>query len=506
MATHETVFPTDISYGSAGGPGFNTGITENSTGQEERIGRWESARRRYDIAWGVKKYVNLTRVQTFFQARRGSLYGFRYLDPLDNTSQLDGVSAPTALDQTIGTGDGVVDQFQLRKTYPEGPAEGVSMITKPVAGSVLIALDGVAQTEGVDFTVDATTGLITFATAPADGVDITAGFRMHFPCRAGEDLEAAIMAAVDNFDSGSMPPMPIVEIRDELVAWEDAYLGGKFDIEDLSGADVQLSRAYVAVRVRDADGATALRLPNPSTVGGQALAEGGPHWYITNHDLTNTVAVKDHLGNTIVTIAADDSRTVVLGARVDDNPSLDRFLNDGTSDLVGLAALSTGANPNETLDLEEVVDTEAVIQVDKSNAGGYGMRHVSKLGDPATLPAWKTGDHTLAVEITELINGGGAPHSINSVKLWRVNAAGVAQESHSSNEGAVSLIGTGVYNYTWTGIAWGAATAGDRLVVELALLFTNNGTHRISYKANSTAALYEGPITDVAQLKQWLVF
>ncbi len=37
MSFHDVRFPTDISYGSSGGPGFSTAIIEVDSGAEERI-------------------------------------------------------------------------------------------------------------------------------------------------------------------------------------------------------------------------------------------------------------------------------------------------------------------------------------------------------------------------------------------------------------------------------------------------------------------------------------
>ena len=50
-------------------------------------------------------------------------------------------------------------------------------IAKPVTGSVRVALAGVEQMSG--WSVDTTTGLVTFAQAPGAGVAITAGLLTH---------------------------------------------------------------------------------------------------------------------------------------------------------------------------------------------------------------------------------------------------------------------------------------------------------------------------------------
>jgi uncharacterized protein (TIGR02217 family) len=71
-------------------------------------------------------------------------------------------------------------QFQLLKHYPSGSVIEVRTSTKPVTGTVQVYLDGIEQTSG--WSVDTTTGLVTFGTAPALGVEVTADFEFR---RAG---------------------------------------------------------------------------------------------------------------------------------------------------------------------------------------------------------------------------------------------------------------------------------------------------------------------------------
>ena len=124
MGFHEVSFPTDISYGSVGGPGFMTNIIELDSGAEQRIARWNQARHKYNVAYGVKSYEQLYNLIDFYIARRGVANGFRFKDFTDCTSvpgdgyatELGG-TATTALDQLIGVGNGTTEHFQLQKRY-----------------------------------------------------------------------------------------------------------------------------------------------------------------------------------------------------------------------------------------------------------------------------------------------------------------------------------------------------------------------------------------------------
>ena len=203
---HEIRFPTAIAFHSSGGPERKTEIVALGSGFEERNAVWANSRRRYDVGYGVKTLDDLHAVIAFFEARLGRLYGFRLKDFADFKSVAPGETV-TPLDQAIGTGDGAATQFQLAKTYVSGPSNWIRAIKKPVDGTVRVALNGVEQISG--FAVDSTTGLVTFDTAPADGVAITAGFEFDTPARFDNDLLSINLA---NFSAGEIPSIPLVEV------------------------------------------------------------------------------------------------------------------------------------------------------------------------------------------------------------------------------------------------------------------------------------------------------
>ncbi|MAU52230.1 MAG: glycoside hydrolase family 24 [Roseovarius sp.] len=207
MVFHEVRFPDDISRGARGGPERRTQIVELASGDEERNASWANSRRRYDVAYGIRRADDLAAVVAFFEARNGRLHGFRFKDWADYKSCLPSQSvAPT--DQPIGTGDGATTTFQLVKRYASGSQTWVRMITKPVAGTVRVALDGAEQLGG--WSVDPTTGLVTFESAPAAGVAITAGFEFDVPVRFDTD---ALDVTLDLERLGSITSIPLLEIR-----------------------------------------------------------------------------------------------------------------------------------------------------------------------------------------------------------------------------------------------------------------------------------------------------
>lgn len=209
MDFHEVRFPTNLSFGSVGGPERHTDVVTLANGFEERNTPWAHSRRRYDAGMAMRSLDDIEVLIAFFEARRGQMYGFRWKDWSDYKS--GGAKADTTFsDQDLAVGDDVTGEFQLLKTYRSGGHIYQRPITKPVAGTVTIGLSGAAQQEGVDFEVDVTTGVVTFDHPPGAGVQITAGFEFDVPVRFDTNKIQANMAS---FHAGDVPNAPVVEVR-----------------------------------------------------------------------------------------------------------------------------------------------------------------------------------------------------------------------------------------------------------------------------------------------------
>ncbi|MGV1751557.1 phage distal tail protein, Rcc01695 family [Agrobacterium sp. CG674] len=206
-AFHEVRFPLRLALGTSGGPVRRTDIVNLSNGRENRNQRWRNSRRAYDAGSGVRSVSDLYAVLEFFEARGGQLYGFRFRDPVDFRS-CPPLTVPTAMDQRIGTGDGVTASFQISKTYADVAGGWTRTIAKPVAGTVVVSVNGVAVT---GFTTDHETGIVTFAgpQVPAAGAAIRAGFEFDVPVRFDIDR---IDVSLSAFEAGRIPSIPLVEI------------------------------------------------------------------------------------------------------------------------------------------------------------------------------------------------------------------------------------------------------------------------------------------------------
>src|SRR5262245_38409424 len=205
-AFHEILFPLDIALRSAGVPQRRTAVVTLGSGAEERNARWAHSRRRYDAGYGIKTFEALSQVLAFFEERRGRLYGFRWRDRLDHSSAMPGATT-TATDQVIGTGDGLKQAFQLSKTYGAFYLPYRRPIAKPVPLSVRIAVGEHEIEQGIGFSVDSTTGIVTFLPGhvPAIGAAISAGFLFDVPVRFDTDYLETDLSA---FAAGAIPKIP----------------------------------------------------------------------------------------------------------------------------------------------------------------------------------------------------------------------------------------------------------------------------------------------------------
>lgn len=312
MSFHEIQFDPLISYGSAGGPGQDVAVVETDGGLVEVVVRTENARRRYNAKWGVKSRQDLQYVQGFYIARRGPANGFRYKDWLDfNTTADHGAANPgsnTAVahtDQVIGTGDGSTTQFRLLKRYVSGATTVVRYLTKPVAGTVKVGLDAVLAASG--WTVDTTTGLITFTSAPGAGVSVTAGCEFDVPVMFSTDVAwpQNLAAQIEDFGWGSVPDIPLVELPDGLEVDDDVNCGGAQEV--CLTASYQAQPAYARAYIVQTN-AAGLSFFLPDT----AVTPSGLFGWVINQG-PNSIAVKPFGGgSTLATVASGSMVTVFL--------------------------------------------------------------------------------------------------------------------------------------------------------------------------------------------------
>ncbi|TPE52589.1 DUF2460 domain-containing protein [Amaricoccus solimangrovi] len=211
MAFFDLSFPRDVAAGVSGGPERRVNIASLGSGYEERNARWKHSRRSWQAGLGIRTADDLAAVLALFEEMGGPLHSFRFRDWSDFKSCAPSAT-PAATDQLLGTGDGAAVAFPLRKRYGSLSPYWRD-ITKPVPGTVTVALDG-AMT-GAGWAVDNLTGVVTFATPPGPGVAVRAGFEFDVPARFAADALAIDMAFfAGDRGIGSIPEVPLIEVRE----------------------------------------------------------------------------------------------------------------------------------------------------------------------------------------------------------------------------------------------------------------------------------------------------
>lgn len=194
MAHFEEVLDLGVDYGADGGLGWDTGVVTFPNGTSHRTshrsdaqGAWRLGNRRIDIA-------EFKTLSGFFHAVRGQAHSFLYKDWNDYTADNEQLPA-----------DGSATT-QLIKTYGLAINAWIRLITKPAAASVLVELDSgagyAALAAGVDYTLDATTGILTWLGAPPDAPDLLRWSGEFFvPVRFDRDrLDAQFIARDEDGD------------------------------------------------------------------------------------------------------------------------------------------------------------------------------------------------------------------------------------------------------------------------------------------------------------------
>ncbi len=159
---------------------FDTGIVGNSKGVQQRTINRYDAIRTYDIQFGGMTQAAKRALEEFFITKAGRGIGFRFYPPSDRDFQFD----------VIGVGNGAQTVFYLRRNYYSRGRFITRRILKPIHPLLTVLVDGskvrISDPDAGEITpagafpiinnpitVNWDTGMITFTTAPANGLIIT---------------------------------------------------------------------------------------------------------------------------------------------------------------------------------------------------------------------------------------------------------------------------------------------------------------------------------------------
>ena len=218
---HEVRFPLSIGAGSTFGPSYSTDIVQMPNGAEQRNVNWQYPRCSGSVSLGVKEEGEFYKLLVFFHNRCGKAYGFRFYDYFDHTGDRE----------YLGRGDGTNKVFQLRKYYIDEELwiAKERKILKPIEGTVHVyfvpigekdilswqrALEIRKQKEGTEqnlnWSVDITTGVVTFTEAPPANTLVMASFEFDVPVRFDTD---SMPASWELVQAAGWTDIPLIELK-----------------------------------------------------------------------------------------------------------------------------------------------------------------------------------------------------------------------------------------------------------------------------------------------------
>lgn len=305
MAFHDVTLPDEFQYGSQAGAGFSTIVQQTASGHEVRVARQAQAVHRLSLRTELQTAGQAKTLKAFALARRGSLHSFKIKDWSDYTSAGDGESAPTNLDQVIGTGDGSTTVFQLVKRYEvTGPNPYIRTITLPISGSVVAAIGGISTSA---FTVSSA-GLVQFSSAPGLGDVITAGFSFYVPVRFTLDVDRWTRLQADAFNVWSLPSLDVQEVLNEVEYPERWQHGGAKYWGDLTqSVRMEFNDGAFHVAGNNSGAVQDLFLPVPTYAG------TGPAMFTVFHSGgANNLRVMTDTGSALTILTPGSTRRIAL--------------------------------------------------------------------------------------------------------------------------------------------------------------------------------------------------
>ncbi len=202
--------PENVEKGADGGPRFQTLIQPQHSGREVRIPVWSQTRGEWNIAYGIRDKSDLEEVIALFYAAQGRAAAFLFKDWSDFEIGDPNDAANDNLQ--IGTGNGSNPVFQIVKRYIlPSAAFHDRTIKRILAGTLSVFVDGVLQVNPTHYSVNLSTGVITFVTPPGNGLSVSVACEFNVLVRFDDDHLAISM---ETFESGEIPPILILEVKE----------------------------------------------------------------------------------------------------------------------------------------------------------------------------------------------------------------------------------------------------------------------------------------------------
>ncbi len=173
----DAIFPSmpGIKWGSTKTPIWSTKVQKTASGRELRAAYYSYPVWKFSLSYEVLRANALAELQTmvgFFNARQGSFDSFLYEDPEDSA--------------VVNQGFGAVIAGQTKYQLVRAIGGNTEPITAP-KGTPAISVGGVTKTAGTDYTVNNSTGVVTFLTPITAGQQLTWTGGFYFRVRFLQD-------------------------------------------------------------------------------------------------------------------------------------------------------------------------------------------------------------------------------------------------------------------------------------------------------------------------------
>lgn len=215
MSFQDILFSPAISYGAVGGVEFSTTVVRSTSGYEQRNINWEMSGGQWDVAQTLKFQSELDDLIAFFRARRGKAYSFRFLDWTDydiaaeNCGSFDGTPGTTVQIQKTYTDDGGYTQIRtITKPVDVTDSDHTLDLADPSYTTMTVTIGGAPAVEGVDYSVDYSTGLISDLVGVVGAVVVSCSFHAH----ARFDTDQ-MQITIEAYDLNTWGQIPIIELK-----------------------------------------------------------------------------------------------------------------------------------------------------------------------------------------------------------------------------------------------------------------------------------------------------
>lgn len=201
-------FPDEIAAWAIGGRGFSTTVVETYGGNEFRNAAWSYARGAWEVRNEALRMGNplspysMQALRTLYRVAMGQLNAFRFKDYQDYLDEGGGVLG------TTGLAVASTKVYQMFKNYTLAPLAYQGIVQKPVAGTISVFDNGSLTAA---YTLDTTTGIVTFNSQPTVGHTLTWTGQFDVPVRFASDVPTMGLEMTGSLWEWEM--LKLVEVR-----------------------------------------------------------------------------------------------------------------------------------------------------------------------------------------------------------------------------------------------------------------------------------------------------